>query len=327
MRSSAVILAILLAGCQQGDRGAAAPGRTEVRAVTHKIPAQPDLRLADARIVSRAPWGSGAAHFGLRDEASRPGPMDLAVSEDGVIHVLDQVNRRVQRLDPSGRFMSPLSQVSETAEYISLSGSVVHTLSYDPNTTGHTLDRLSSHGPSRILALPAGEDPATGLFAAGGELWIERAHDRTFSLKGRVVMGRPHRGRPGHHVTASRDGLVIGVKPGDTTYRIMEVSPPEGSRIEAVEGLDTDAAGRVYLALSLTDEAASRGQDFPRVRRVAVVHRPGARPLTVELAAGQAADMNNYLAVGPGGGLFQLEATEEGVVIRRWQITGEEVRP
>ena len=140
-------------------------------------------------------------------------------------------------------------------------------------------------------------------------------------------MGRPHRGSPGHHVTASRGGLVIGVKPGDTTYRIMEVSPPAGSKIEAVEGLDTDAAGRVYLALLLVSAETSPHEHWQDVRRVAVVHRPGARPLTVELPAHQATNMNNYLAAGPGGGLFQLQTTAQGVVIRRWQVTDAEVQP
>ncbi len=329
MRASYLLPALLMAaGCPDPGPTAAPASRTADRPLTHQVRARADLTLADAVVVLRASWGDGPKQLGKRDEASRPGPMDIAVDQAGVIHLLDQVNRRVQRFSPDGRLLKPLALEAETAEHIALAEGKVWALSYRPDTAGHSLDLLTTRGPRRLLTFAPGDEPVTGLFAARGALWLEHAHARVTRVLPEgdpvVVLGRPRGGTSGHHLAAAlREGaaFVMGVIPGQTTYRLLQVSPGAGEALAGLEALTSGSDGMVALGLTLR-----RGEHD--TRRVAVVWRPGAPALTVELALHQATDMNNYLAAGPGGALYQLHTTEQGVTVRRWRMpAGREVRP
>jgi hypothetical protein len=332
---------LLISGCLGKDQGpqdppGASKTRAEISSASHQLLSGPDLRLSSGRAVVRAGWGSGPTELGKVDEASRPGPMDLAVDPGGVIHVLDQVNRRVQRFSPEGKALAPVPIKGQTAEYIALANGRVWVLSYQRERAGYLLERVDDANHGERLPLAEGTELVTGLFAKGEDVWIEQEHSRLTRIfpvqsAGRVVMGRPNQGKPGHHVFASKDReggvLIAGVIPGDTTYQIMKFKPDTGTSVSAIEGLVSDPSGRIFVAVALTNTAALAGQDWLDVSRAVVVYRPGSRPVTVELAAGQATDMNNYLATGPRGGLYQLHTTAEGVVIRRWQVPWMEVRP
>lgn len=337
MKVSILLITILaLSGCKGVDPPAPAASRRAARLSTTEHLASPDLRLSDGKIIVRAGWGSGPGQLGKLDEASRPGPMDLAVADDGTLHVLDQVNRRIQRFTPAGASWPPLPLSAQTAEYIALSNQGVWVLSYERQSAGHILELVGRSGVHKRQALAAGTDLITGLFSDGEQVWIEQRHDRLTKVwpvkkAGQAVLGRPNRGEPGQHLLAARDAeggvLLAGVIPMEGTFPMVTFKPADGAEIVAIEGLRSDKAGRVYLALKLADRITSPGQDWVDVRRVCVVYRPGARPIIVEMAAELATDMNNYLAVGPGGGLFQLHTTEAGVLIRRWHIPSVEVRP
>ncbi len=337
---------LLLGGCPDGDLQLPAPTKTGAGALSMAVtlPAAPDLKLSSARIVLRADWGSGPRQLGMSDEASRPGPMSLAVAEDGAIHLLDQVNKRIQRFTAGGQLMAPLPLSGETAEYIALSARAgqVWTLSYLRNHQDKprfSLELVGARGVLRQRLLPADTELVTGLFTAGGEVWVEQAHHLVTRVApaasgSKVIMGRPYLGRPGHHVAALKSGRgvkVAGVSPGDTTYELMAVEPPPGYKLEAIEGLESDKAGRIYLALLLVRQGSTRDHDqhWLGMRRVAVIHHPGVttRPIMVELAADQATDMNNYLAAGPRSGLYQLQTTNQGILVRRWGLEDGEVRP
>ena len=81
----------------------------------------PLVPLTRGEVLLRGGWGAKPGMFGRRDQASRPGPMALAVDSSGRVSILDQVNRRVARYGPRGRLLAltPLTgEGAATAEYL-----------------------------------------------------------------------------------------------------------------------------------------------------------------------------------------------------------------
>jgi len=55
-------------------------------------------------------------------------------------------------------------------------------------------------------------------------------------------------------------------------------------------------------------------------RRLLLVHRAEAAPLTIALARGRTHDAFEPLAVGPDGALYELHTDEAGVTVLRWAL-------
>jgi len=297
-----------------------------------------DLRMADGPVLVRGGWGECPTCFGKRDEASRPGPMSLALDHDGSVHVLDQVNRRVLVFDGEGRRQAQIP-VPETTEEIVLSGAWLWALVYEPGPDpGYRIERHDPSGerPSVALRLDRSIQLVTGLFAAGDperpDLWVEQRHERQVRVVrgGRMLprddhrhaaLGRPDRSRPGLRLYALRAGShrarVRQVDPGRETRPLLEVSTEQP--IAAIEALETDARGGLYLALMLGHATVD---GLTSVRRVlAVVH--GEQRLVVDLGADvNATDCFRRLAVGPDGAIYQLSTGERGVEVRRLRLPG-----
>ena len=303
-----------------------------------------DLRLTDATVVVRGGWGAGPGQFGRREEGARPGPASLAVGADDTLLVLDRVNRRVQRFARSGHALATVPTASETVEDIVAVGQRVWGLTYVPSRAGYRVERYGEGGPDLQVPLRGDLELATGLFSTGSasapELWVEQNHDSQLKVLagGRAVAaheqtarapGRPHRGRPGWRLTAlrrdARRAVVLGVEPGHGARPLLEVETPRD--LVAIQELESDEAGRVYLGLLLGE--LSGPHDGPmNLQKVMVIWKRGwRRCLTVELAAHQATDVFRPVAVSAGGALYQLQTTEHEVRVRRWDVARSEVTP
>jgi len=297
-----------------------------------------DLSLNDAQIVIRGAWGSSAGAFGQRPEGSRPGPMSLAIGDDNTIHVLDQVNRRVQRFDPSGRFSGQTDIAAETTETIALSGADLWTLVYEAGAVpGHRVERYTDGQRALQVTLDRAIKLVTGLYVTGvgaaTSVWVEERHDRQIQVvaagralapteQTRHVLGRPYRGQDAERLTATRLGAqraaLIHVLPGQGTRRLFDVVSP--LPLVAIHALASDRAGRIYLGLLLGRDARP-GQALVDVQRLLLVHRgQGAALLTIQLARERTHDTFQPLAIGPDGAVYQLHTSEEGVTVRRWAL-------
>ena len=335
--------ALLALGCQEGlaptgsGQRSAAVAQAAPTSVT--LGHRADLSLAQGRVVLRGSWGSGPGEFGRRDEGSRPGPMALAVADDGTLHVLDQVNRRVQRRSADGRLLAAVPISSETTEDLALAGKDIWTLVLEPGANlGYRVERYAPDSPALRVPLDRGVQLATGLFATGPvvapHLWVEQRHDTMvqvvaagralpMSQQNRRVLGQPHRGIPGAHLTAlrmsSQRAVVLRVDPALGASKLLQVNTP--LPLVAIQELLSHSSGRVYLGLFMAREAGPPNHDWSEVRKVVLVWRPGQqRHQVVELAADQATDVFRPVAVGPGGDLYQLQTTEHQVLVRRWEV-------
>ena len=321
---------------------AATPNAT----VEVKLDLNHDLSVDDAQIVIRGAWGSNPGAFGQRPEGSRPGPMSLVIGDDNTIHVLDQVNRRVQRFDPSGRLTGQTRIEAETTETIALTpGSAeLWTLVYEAGAApGFRVERYTDGQLTQQVKLSSAIQLVTGLYVTGTgsgtgsgaapSVWVEERHDRQIQVvadgralapaeQTRHVLGRPYRGQHAERLTAARldasRAALIHVLPGQGTHRLLDVVTP--LPLMAIHALASDRAGRIYLGLLLGREVQP-GHTPVDVHRLLLVHQgQGAAPLTIGLARERTHDVFQPLAIGPDGAVYQLHTSEEGVTVRRWAL-------
>jgi len=344
---------ILMAGCMDAPRPEPEDSTQQARALAAAGPVKiilgtrADLTLADAAVVTRGPWGTGPGRFGKDDEATRPGPMSLAVDRQGTVFVLDQVNRRVQRFSRHGSRLPAMTGLSETTEDIALHHGQVWALEYVPHDgPRYAVTRRGARGADLTVLLDRERELATGLFVTGPaatpDVRVEQRQDTLLRVvregaalaparQTHHVLGRPNRGQPGHRVTARLTGthtaLVMTVDPEVGARPAFEVSTP--IPLVAIQELDTDADGAIYVGLFLATEGPAPDFAWEQVRKVVVAWRPGAGHRVVEMQAIFATTVFRPVAVGQDGALYQLHTTEQEVLVRRWApVFGpREVRP
>jgi hypothetical protein len=301
-----------------------------------------DVPFSASEVVARAPWGAGADQFGKVDEASRPGPMSLTVGHDHAIYVLDQVNARVVPFDAAGTRRAAIPIGTDTAEDLVVSGERLWLLIYEPGRSpGYRLAEHRLDGTRlQQLRLSREIQRVTGLFATGRpgapDLWVEQEHDtqslvvargvglpagaQVVRVRGRAqVAARTEVGGAGVRLLAERpDDAGFRVKqiyPGNFTSAVLEVRTPLPA--VAVENWAATARG-VSLVVTMGQEADLPDDRWLAFRRIALVHRGGGEPTSVELAPEYATDTFRPTAFGPDGAVYQLQLTDEGVAILRW---------
>lgn len=296
---------------------------------------QPELRRGDGAVVVRGGWGRAPGAFGRVEQASRPGPMSLTVGAGGAIHVLDQVNRRVQRFDAGGRLLGTTGGIAETAEDLVLAGGAYRILVYVPGAPPRY--RIDSVEPDsgRLLArleLPPALVLATRLIAAGDpaapELWLELAQRETVLVArgdvpvagaGRAnarILGRPAPGLGRILARREESGRAVRVERvlgGRYTGRHLRVELSEPVLAIAASANAPDGTQALLLHLDASDAVP---------RRLAVVLPAAAAPFSVELDGERACDVFRPIALGPDGGLHVLESDESGVTVRRFPAAG-----
>lgn len=286
-----------------------------------------------ARELLRRGWGSGPDQLGRREEASRPGPMSLAVDGKGQIHLLDQVNRRLLRFDADGRQLGALPLEGETAEDLVPAGDRTFVLYYEPGSSpGY---RVVAHGQAgEVLQrqrLHRSIQLATGLFALGAadapDLYVERAHFDQVQVASqgrllpeerqtRVELGRAARGG-GPRLLVGRVGergaLVRRVLAGRYTAPLLELELP--ARVAAVEDWLLDEQGRVLLSILLEQGSLLE-------RRLLLWEAGVGLVADWQAPSTRGADVLRPLALSPGGQIVSLESDAGGVSLRCAKFPG-----
>lgn len=342
------IVASGASGCLQADE----PPPTAVTSSATLVEAEPQRRTLvldelrqipreAARAVVRGPWGDGPAAFGRRTEASAPGPMALEVSADGAVWILDQVNRRAVQHGPDGARLATVPIPAETAEDLRLSGEALWLLSYARSPRAHfAVQRLTRGGEVTFeAALDPALDLLTGLFVVGEPgaeaVWVERRHEEVVQVvrAGRALpldgaprlLGRGNRGQPGVRLWASkagpREAALQRVFPGRYTSPLLRLRTPRD--LVAIQALESDRQGRVYLGLLLADEGPAPEFAWTHQQRWLVRHGGAGAPLAVELFPRRVTDAFRPLTIGPRGTVYQLTSDAEGVTVWRWDLPGD----
>lgn len=293
-------------------------------------PADPPPVAAPSAVLVEAAWGSGPGELGKSDEASRPGPMDFALAGDA-LYVLDPVNARVQVFGLDGRFRGSIDIDTRSADFLCVdAGGTVTVLDA---FVRRELKQFAADGA--LLAqvrLPEAVSLCSAIFTDGEHIWIEERHDRVYELgidrerlgrSAAIVTALP--GRPGGLVHAHKRGgarIVLSYGEGRST---LDLQMPRAVR--SIAALETDAAGRVYVAANCLPDA---GRDAWKVDIVVVALDPDEGVVgTARLPSQYVTDHYRKLCVTPAGEIIQMQTSEEGVRFVRWTLqpaSGGEVR-
>ena len=277
---------------------------------------------AQAEVLVQGRWGSGPGEFGKVDEASRPGPMDFAVTDD-TLYVLDPVNARVQLFDLHGSFRGEIPIGTRTADLMCV----------DDRGNVTVLDafvrrELKTFSPSgELLAhaeLPASIGLCSAIFVAGDRVWVEERHSRVYELSAArgqfgapaavvsTLPGRPlrsNRGTVHARKVGTRDVIVQGEK--STTLRFDRP-------VASIVALESDDSGRVYLAAACRPTPDG---DPWKTDIVLVALEPGEQIAgLIRMPNAYITDHYRKLFVSRSGDIIQMQTTEDGVRFVRWSL-------
>lgn len=292
------------------------------------------IKLSAATVVLNAAWGAGADQLGLSkpQEANPEGPMSFAVSDDGSIYILDQLNKRIQVFDPAGNRTSTIPIPGTTFSDIDLgrSGKIIlldqwrdkAVVFLDP--TGRRLGSAALIG--RHIPDAGG---VSGLFSRSDGVWIEYENTlvRVCDADGkadpdrRVVSGR-----------FSRDGkYLLGVaKLGDITASLSRKREGEAEvenfsvlfdiPILYFTLLNTDAGGKIYLGVNLLEEGGEPPYKLEQAREEVVVFSAAGSELRrlIMPVSTEAAEVTRSLRLAADGTVYQLVIGESGAQLRRY---------
>jgi hypothetical protein len=299
-------------------------------------PATPAAADGAPEVVLRAAWGSGDGELGRQggDESAPQGPMSFAVAPSGELLVLDQVNRRVARFDPHGRWLGAVPTGLDTFQDLALApcGQLV------------LLDRLAAQ-LVRVLA-PDGAVLAetqllgpgieegggtTALFSRDDGVWVEYDHRRSVRLLDAQF------GEPFYRLERTGRPLANGLQgharlAGPAAVEVWTVDPARdvigaqaelhyAAPVRRVAALAGDAQGRLVLAAHLWNEdpatfAVSDERLELRVLDAALAER---RRFDTSPSVGAWEQFKEF-EVTPDGTIWQLAFADPGVELRRWRL-------
>jgi hypothetical protein len=332
-------------GAAQAPNGAVSATATGTSSATAAAPADtgpaaaPSTKSArgEAVVVVKGTWGSAPGQFGRRREAeSNPeAPMALAAGAPGELLVLDQVNRRVERYRDGRRIGS-----------LATGGDTLQDLAVGPEGRVALLDRfvdksVQVYGPDGklqnevTLTGPGVPEPGlvTGVFADPDGFYVEREHGTVVRVADGSGASTGERtelpGRP------SRDGrLILAAALLDRAAGTVRVRAfhratlqPAWERALQLEApvlhillLDSDRAGRVYLAAAIGHEDPNPPYKLLDESITAVrLDSGGSERGRLRLPPLPDADETlRPLAVDDGGDLFVMAPTPQGLEIRRY---------
>lgn len=286
-----------------------------------------------AAIVLQAPWGDGPGALGRTRprEANPECPMSLAVDAFGTLHVLDQVNFRVQSFfdgAPVGEFALPGGTFQDIAidpqgRFVLLDRLVARVAVYF-DAQGRPLRQIPIEGPGIEFA-----GGVTGLFPGDDGLWLEFNNGPQVRVATPDLKPDPERpvrlGRP------MPDGrlLLAAIEPGRGRIELAAqppgvapqrlVSLPFPLPVFRIDGLEADARGRILLAVDLLETSAREPDVILRELAPVLILGPDGRELRrVWLPPLDAPEEQlRPVRLGADGALYQLRCEERAAVVRR----------
>jgi hypothetical protein len=260
--------------------------------------------------------------------------MSFVMDARGRIHVLDQVNSRIQIFEdgkeprsvalPSDTYQD--IEIDKKGNTIVLDRLVTASIAFiDPEgRVDHTVPLV---GPG----IPEGGG-VTGLFARDDGVWVEVEHKsavRVADPSGAPDKERPIvPGRPSYDGGARLYAELAG--PESASVSILPASGAAGQSASAsvsfpmrafgLHALESDAEGRVYLAANLyREEEAAPFRVLEERETMVVLSRNGGEIGRVELAPPTGPEEQfRPIRVGPDGAIYQLICRERGGTIERF---------
>lgn len=287
-------------------------------------------RMAKGKLVINSRWGSEPGQLGHRParESNPEGPMSLAVSGNGDILILDQVNQQVQRFTPDGAHSSSIPIGSATAQ----------DLTVDKKGQTLVLDRLGQPGieifdsdgkPAGRLEIPMDRikegGAITGLFTTEDGAYLELENEdlvpvgQTTGPSG-TMPGRPTRdgklflragiinreqGRV--YVQAhDRDKKLVWELPINLTLPVLHILM-----------LDSDGQGRVYLGAEVGIEDPVTHDYSDLATAVVRINNKGRLDGSLWLPPSTSSGDESFrpLVVDNDGTLYHMVPSEQGVKV------------
>lgn len=235
-------------------------------------------RAPQGQVLARASWGSGPDQLGhdRPQEANPEAPMSQIVGPDGTIHVLDQVNRRIQRFSRDGRLLgsTPIGLLGAQDIALTRNGSYV----VMDRLADRTIAIVGQDGREQGRLPITGEHiertgNVTGVFVDGNDVLVEREHGplvRVGDANGgdaqrrEEVPGRPTRdGRAWMTagITDQTEGRLyinLVARPSRDHMYTRELRVPMETR--ALVMLDSDTRGVIYLGAVGTPRTTTGAQ-------------------------------------------------------------------
>jgi hypothetical protein len=310
------------------------PERPLPRAAPQPLWSDEGPRPAAGRLVIQGAWGAGPGQFGRKpaQESNPEAPMSLRVDRSGKIHVLDQVNRRVQRFGPDGRHLGSQSIDRDTFQ----------DLLVDDDGRTLLLDRLAEPGIEVLgpdgrsegrLAVVGGAvsegGGITGLFSDDNGTYVEVGHDdlvRVADSGGKptslneTIPGRPSRDGKLYlkaGIISKAEGRVYVQAHHQDGQLAWETPLNLGRPVLHLLLLDSDTQGRVYLGaeVGVEDPVTHGFQDLATVvaRLSSDGHLTGA--LNLPPTTTDPAETFQPLVVSDDGTIYHMVATAGGLKV------------
>jgi hypothetical protein len=255
--------------------------------------------------------------------------MSLTVDSSGAVLILDQVNGRLVKVDRSG---APAGEVK-----LSVQAPQDVVVTKDGKTL--VLDRLvdkaiSVAGPD---GSPLGELPitgkglpesgaATGVFSDGADVYVEREHGDLVRVGGSDGKADPTRpevpGRPSRDGKAWLTANIVDSAAGVVMLTVID-RPTNAHRftrqytlmgvVPALDLLDSDLAGTVYLGAVVQTPSPSGGEAVPSIAVLCLDPHDGHPVGHAMFPANADADETfKEITLGDDGTLYFLHRTESG---------------
>ena len=277
--------------------------------------------MSRMEVIVRGPWGSAPGHFGKVDEASRPGPMDFAITQDA-LYVLDPVNTRVQVFDLDGDFRREIAIGTRTADFMCVdAGGNVAVLDAFAR---REFKMFSVSGELLVHAgVPASIGLPSAILADGDRIWIEERHNRVHE-----VSLEPGKRRAPAQIVTSLTGRPLGRSHGTLHARkegadkvIIRTGTPQETgksvtlrfprRVTSIVTLESDDSGQIYVAAACPRDP---GADQWKADIMLVVIGPDGR-IAGAMCMPDAYVTDHYrkLGVSRSGDIIQMQTTEDQV--------------
>jgi len=296
-------------------------------------------------VVFKTAWGSGSDELGriIPQEASPEAPMSFVIDSSGNIFVLDQLNKRVQVYDKTGKHIKtiPIPAVTFSDIAIGKSGNLflldrfVYKTVVLIDDKGNILKKVKLIGEgitetgsvSEIYSREDGLWVACGnsmvrLCDASGEPYKDRQiAPGKFSQDGKSLI----RTRVIGEITATVARTTLTKSSIDTynisgkdTYTIYFDIP-----ILFIRMVDTDKNGNIYLVVELLEESIDEGPPYSIENSheiVVVLDSNGNEKKRIYMpVTSEVEDVNRSHRVTPDGIIYQLVIEEEGATMWRYR--------
>lgn len=271
-------------------------------------------------------WGSGPGQFG-RGENGDGGPRSFFVDGQGKILVLDQENYRIQIFDSSGKFLKSLPLTNNSYEYFVVDPQTSRLALY--NSKSRKVEILNANGSLfGEIPLPKELGPINNLWYQGGEVYLERGAGQYYKYSEGAdpipLPGKPVGSKGVVNVTQIDRGHIeiTCYEPGsDGQYSQVwqKTLPLVASEITSYQ---TDEKGNIFITFRhyITEERNGQKEVVLNEMQTVQLDSQGNYLGDIEISSPQSSMETQKTSVSPGGGIYQMTTSSEGVRISSFSV-------